>query len=198
MPLQLRRDRLYTIAMIDETQIARDGFWVFGYGSLIWRPGFDYTRREKAELTGYRRAFCMRSIHYRGTEQAPGLVLALEPDQAASCHGLAYHVAAENAVDTLQYLRDRELISYAYVERVHALSLAGGDQITALCYVMNTDHAQYAGHLSLNEQSEIIAHAHGSVGPNRDYLFSTLEHLHELGIDDPDMAELAKLVEQIG
>ena len=91
------------------------GFWVFGYGSLIWQPGFDFADRRVATLTGYRRAFCMTSIVYRGTPEAPGLVLALDRgDGAGSCVGVAYQVAAEGAAATLAYLRERELVSYAY------------------------------------------------------------------------------------
>jgi cation transport protein ChaC len=88
-----------------------DDLWVFAYGSLIWHPGFDFTEKRKAVLRGFRRAFCMTSIHYRGTPEAPGLVLALDRDRDGSCEGVVYRVPATAAQRTLDYLRERELVS---------------------------------------------------------------------------------------
>ena len=93
-----------------------DEFWVFGYGSLIWQPGFDFVDKRLATLRGWRRAFCMRSIMYRGTPEAPGLVLALDRDAGGSCTGVAYRVPGHGAAATLAYLRARELVSDAYDE----------------------------------------------------------------------------------
>lgn len=171
-----------------------NGIWVFGYGSLIWNPGFDYARKQRASLTGFARGFCLWSMHYRGTESQPGLVLGLDPAPEARCEGVAYFVAPDKAAAVHRYLRDRELVSYAYHERVEALTLADGAEVQAICYIVDTTHRQYAGGLSLAAQAEVIARAVGSVGPNRDYLHNTAAHLEALGIDDPDMRELCALV----
>ncbi|HRO12150.1 gamma-glutamylcyclotransferase [Amaricoccus sp.] len=173
------------------------GFWVFGYGSLIWSPGFEYADRRVATLCGYRRAFCMTSIVYRGTPEAPGLVLALDRgDGSGSCVGVAYQVAAERAAATLAYLRERELVSYAYTEARLPVALEDGEAVEALVYVSNPAHAQYRGGLSLEAQAEVIARAVGPRGPNRDYLLKTVESLETLGLHDPDLARLAELVRE--
>ncbi len=169
--------------------------WVFGYGSLMWHTGFAFTERVLATLPGYARTFCMRSIHHRGTEQKPGLVLALDASESAMCKGLAFAVPPEASDETLAYLRERELISSAYLERVLPVDLCDGRRVDAVTYVVDTEHVQYCGGLPLDEQARIIAAATGGRGPNSEYLFNTSAHLAELGIDDPDLSWLAKKVQ---
>ena len=171
--------------------------WVFGYGSLLWDPGFAYLRAEVARLPGWHRSFCMASVHYRGTAEAPGLVLALDRAPQGHCDGLAYEVAAEQADETHAYLRERELISYAYLEDWLTLQLASGSQVRALTYVINRDHGQYSGTLTLEAQAQIIAKSHGIRGPNCDYLYATTDHLAKLGIADADLAWLSTRVRQL-
>lgn len=171
-----------------------NGLWIFGYGSLLWKPGFEVAREEPALLAGYRRAFCLWSVHYRGTEEFPGLVLGLDEDADASTRGLALFAAPEIAAETLQYIRDRELISYAYAEHWVTLDLGNGEQVEAVTYVMDRSNPQYCPPMSLEEQAEIIAQAVGSVGPNADYLFETNKRLAALGQDDPELQQLEKLV----
>lgn len=168
--------------------------WVFGYGSLIWHPGFAFDDRRVAVLSGYRRAFCMTSIRYRGTPDAPGLVLALDEDPAGHCAGIAYHVGAAEAEATHAYLRERELVSYAYDEAVVPLALDDGRRVEALAYVSNREHPQYAGGLSLEAQADVIARARGPRGPNADYLLNTVESLQALGLEDADLVRLAEMV----
>lgn len=171
-----------------------EGFWVFGYGSLIWQPGFDFAERRRATLRGYRRAFCMTSIVYRGTPEAPGLVLALDRDNEGACAGVAYRVSDQGAERTLAYLRERELVSYAYIEARLPVELEGGEAVEALAYVSNPAHAQYCGGLTLEAQAEVIARAIGPRGPNADYLLNTVDGLEALGLHDPDLVALADLV----
>ncbi len=171
-----------------------DEFWVFGYGSLIWQPGFDFVDKRLATLRGYRRAFCMSSIMYRGTPDAPGLVLALDRAAGGSCSGVAYRVAGHGAAATLAYLRARELISDAYDEARLPLDLDGGERVEALAYVSNPAHVQYCGGLSLEAQAEVIARAEGPRGPNADYLLNTVESLEALGLHDAELVRLAELV----
>lgn len=171
--------------------------WVFGYGSLLWNPGFEVAQQRPATLHGYARSFCMRSIHHRGSEEEPGLVLALDAQDGAKCTGLALQVAAGQEDQTLQYLRERELISSAYVEHQVALQLHGADPVQALAYVIDADHVQYCAGLALEEQAQIIATAVGGRGPNTEYLFNTVEHLDSLGIQDADLQWLATRVRNL-
>ncbi len=174
-----------------------EALWVFGYGSLIWHPGFAVAERAVARLGGWHRSFCMRSIHHRGTVDAPGLVLALDRADGAHCDGVAFRVEAGAEDATIATLRERELISSAYVEEWLTLRLADGRDVRALAYVIDPDHVQYCGGLALEEQAQIIAHATGGRGPNRDYLWSTAAHLAELGIADADLDWLAARVRMI-
>lgn len=167
--------------------------WVFGYGSLIWDPGFPVAERAVARAPGWHRSFCMRSIHHRGTVEAPGLVLALDEAEGAHCQGLALRVEPGHEAATLAALRERELISSAYLERQLTLERADGATIEALAYVIDRDHVQYC-RLDLEEQARIIARAHGGRGANRDYLFATARHLADLGIADADLDWLAARV----
>jgi len=171
--------------------------WVFGYGSLMWNPGFAVAERVVATLGDHARTFCMRSIHHRGTVDDPGLVLALDPCPGTTCIGLGIRVAEGAEAVTLEELRARELISSAYVERILPLVLSDGRAVRAVAYVVDTDHVQYCGGLPLEQQAQIIARAVGGRGPNTEYLFNTAAHLAELGIPDPDLAWLDARVREI-
>ncbi len=171
--------------------------WVFGYGSLLWNPGFAVAEQRHAQLADYARSFCMRSIHHRGTETDPGLVLALDAHPGAVCDGVAFRAEPGTEDGTLAYLRERELISSAYLERVLTLDLEGGERIEAVAYVIDPDHVQYCGNLPLEEQAQIIARAHGGRGPNTEYLFNTAAHLDELGIPDPELHWLVERVKAL-
>lgn len=168
--------------------------WVFGYGSLLWNPGFEVAEQVVATLPGYARSFCMRSIHHRGTEDHPGLVLALDEEPAHACEGVALAVKPGTEAQTLVYLRERELISSAYLERELPVDLTDGRRVTALVYVINPGHIQYCGGLPLEEQANIIASAVGGMGPNTEYLYNTAQHLVEIGLHDPDLEWLSQRV----
>ncbi|MEM9012321.1 MAG: gamma-glutamylcyclotransferase [Pseudomonadota bacterium] len=177
---------------------ATGDLWVFGYGSLIWQPGFAYAERLRGRINGYRRAFCMASVHYRGTEEAPGLVLALDAAERAVCNGLCYRVMAEEAADVRAYLRARELVTDAYREIESPVETEDGRQVTAVTYIVDPAHSQYRGTLSLEEQAMIIARSHGRAGPNDEYLFRTVESLRGLDLSDPVLEALATLVSDHG
>ncbi|MHA6344725.1 gamma-glutamylcyclotransferase [Roseivivax sp. CAU 1761] len=171
--------------------------WVFGYGSLLWNPGFEVAERQFARLHDYRRSFCMRSIHHRGTDAVPGLVLALDEEHGAWCDGLALAARPGTEDAVLAYLRERELVSSAYLEKRLALRLHDGREIEAVTYVIDPHHVQYC-HLPLEEQARIIARAVGGRGPNTEYLHNTVQHLAELGIPDAELQWLADRVRAIG
>ncbi|WP_116083012.1 gamma-glutamylcyclotransferase [Tropicimonas sp. IMCC34011] len=174
-----------------------DPLWVFGYGSLVWNPGFEVAERELATLPGYSRSFCMRSIHHRGSVEAPGLVLALDEGEGESCSGVAFRVEPGTEAQAIEDLRDRELISSAYLERIVTLSLRDGRSVEAVAYVIDRDHEQYCGGLDLGEQARIIATATGGRGTNAEYLHNTASHLAELGLADPDLDHLAAHVRDL-
>ncbi len=167
--------------------------WVFGYGSLMWNPGFDHTEAVVATLSGYHRSFCMRSIHHRGTEEAPGLVLALDEMDGSHCQGLAFRACPKSHDKTLAELRARELVSSAYLEKRLRIHLQDGREVDAVTYVIDPDHVQYC-QIALDEQAQIIARAVGGRGPNTEYLYNTAAHLADLGIEDHDLSWLSRTV----
>ena len=167
-----------------------DDLWVFGDGSLMWRPGFDFVERQTARFVGYQRAFCIYSTHHRGNEQRPGLVLGL--DRGGSCVGIAYRVAAEKRAETIAYLRAREQISGVYQETFVPIAVGHSvvPEISAITYVVEQAHPSYARRLPFAKQVSIIRGAHGLSGPNVEYLVNTAEHLRELGIRDRNLERL--------
>ena len=183
--------------MMERKEVIPRPLWVFGYGSLLWNPGFEVVEARLAELQGFRRRFCMWSIHHRGTEEDPGLVLALEPHEPASCHGMALRVADADADAVVTYLRERELVSSAYVETVLPLTMDDGQPVAALAYVMDKTHVQYTGDMTLERQAEVIAGATGGMGPNCEYLWNTASRMKALGIRDDEVFWLSDRVAQM-
>ena len=171
--------------------------WVFGYGSLLWNPGFAFTKTKLARLDGFRRSFCMSSIHHRGTSENPGLVLALDSAEGFSCNGVAFHVEEAETQVTLDYLRERELISSAYLEAEVKLHDQESSQFMAITYIIDKTHEQYCVDLTLAEQANIIANAVGGMGQNADYLFNTVSHLKKLDLTDPELEWLGTQVRGI-
>jgi cation transport protein ChaC len=170
--------------------------WVFGYGSLLWNPGFTPSETRRAKLHDFHRSFCMLSIHHRGSEEDPGLVLALDAQAGATCTGVAFKIPAKDEDAVLKTLRERELISSAYVERTVALEADDGEIINALAYIIEPTHRQYC-QFDLEKQAQMIAHAVGGRGPNTEYLYNTAEHLTKMGIHDADMEWLVTRVRAI-
>ncbi|MGN6306002.1 MAG: gamma-glutamylcyclotransferase [Mesorhizobium sp.] len=165
-------------------------FWVFGYGSLIWRPGFEHVEARRARLYGYRRSLCIYSFVHRGTRERPGLVLGL--DRGGSCVGLAFRVRGERHDEVIDYLRARELVTNVYLERMVAVRLETGETVPAVTYVADRRHEQYAGALDEDRAAAAVQGASGQSGRNEDYLSSTLEHLESLGIRDRWLESVAR------
>ncbi len=169
-----------------------DDLWVFGYGSLMWRPGFDFTERVPARLIGMHRALCVYSFVHRGTPERPGLVLGL--DRGGMCRGIAFRVAAAAREKTVAYLREREQVTSVYLETTRRIELedAARRQVPALCFVVDRGHAQYAGRLTLEESVRLVRHAHGRSGPNREYVLDAVQSLEALGYRETDLHLIAE------
>jgi glutathione-specific gamma-glutamylcyclotransferase len=171
-----------------------DGNWVFGYGSLMWRPGFQYQEAVPAVLRGYHRSFCVYSHHYRGTPLEPGLVLGLAP--GGRCQGLAFRVATPQFASVKAYLDERELVSYAYRATYLPLETPLGE-VSAYTFVADPSHPQYAGQLSIEQAAQIIIRARGRAGLNRDYLIETLRRMEAEGLADERLHELLQRIEYL-
>ncbi|MBV8513112.1 MAG: gamma-glutamylcyclotransferase [Xanthobacteraceae bacterium] len=167
-------------------------FWVFGYGSLMWRPGFDFVERAPARLIGLHRALCVYSFVHRGTPEKPGLVLGL--DRGGACRGVAFRVSAKARADTIEYLRAREQVTKVYIETYRTITVLGTPErrVTGLVYCVDRGHAQYAGRLTLDHQLRLVREGHGRSGINRDYVLATVEALEALGCHDHDLHLLAE------
>ena len=188
--------------------------WVFAYGSLMWRPGFPFAEARRARLTGYRRCFCIYSVHHRGTPERLGLVLGL--DRGGVCEGVTYRIAAADVRRTRRYLRARELVNGVYREAFVPVELepkagsdpwppgmreddkgrregSGPDRVMALAYIVERTHPTYAGRLPLSLQARLIRSGRGVSGANLDYLTSTVRHLGELGIRERELERLVTM-----
>jgi len=170
-------------------------FWVFGYGSLMWRPGFSYLERTDARLNGYHRSLCVLSQVHRGTPEKPGLVLGL--DRGGSCRGVVFQIAPEEQAATLAYLREREMMNYVYREAMLPVRLLDGSNrvVSALAYVVDRKHRQYSGPRSLDEVVDLVRQGHGKSGPNRDYVHATNEALLVMGVRDHTLETVLKRLE---
>jgi len=172
-----------------------DDLWVFGYGSLMWRPGFDFLERVPARLVGLHRALCVYSFVHRGTPERPGLVLGL--DRGGACRGIAYRVAAPQRHATIAYLREREQVTNVYLESMRRIALASSPTqpsrcVNALVFLVDRSHPQYAGRLDLERQLHLIRQGHGRSGANRDYVLSTVAEIEAQGCHDPALHHLAE------
>ncbi len=156
--------------------------WVFGYGSLMWNPGFVFRRAVKARLSGAHRSLCVYSWVHRGTPERPGLVFGL--DRGGACTGMAFEVDPAEADPVIAYLREREQVTSVYLEVRRPVLLETGERAEALAYVVDRAHAQYAGRLAHEAMVEIVRHAEGRSGRNPDYVRATAAHLRDLGIRD--------------
>ena len=168
--------------------------WVFGYGSLMWRPGFEFIERVPARLIGEHRALCVYSFDHRGTPEKPGLVLGL--DRGGACRGVAFRVASRLRGATIDYLRGREQTTHVYREVMRSVWLENEarQRVSALAYVVDRGHVQYAGRLTLSEQLRYVQQGHGRSGNNRDYVLETVRSIEAQGFRDTQLHQLALML----
>jgi len=166
--------------------------WIFGYGSLMWRPGFRFLEQCPARLDGYHRAPCIYSHHHRGTLAVPGLVLGL--DHGGYCLGIAFRIDINDRVQIVDYLYEREMIGYAYQPACVGIDI-GERRVRAYTFVADPGHEQYAGDLGHERTAEIIMRAQGVSGLNRDYLMNTVHKLETEGFAEPELAALRQRVQ---
>jgi glutathione-specific gamma-glutamylcyclotransferase len=180
--------------IVPDTELSKGDLWVFGYGSLIWRPGFEFIEQVPARLIGEHRALCIYSFVHRGTPEKPGLVLGL--DRGGACRGVAFRVAEKHRAATVAYLREREQVTTVYREVMRSVWLENEarQRVSALTYVVDRSHVQYAGRLSLAEQLRHVRQGHGRSGINRDYVLSTVAAIEAAGFRDSQLHQLAAML----
>ena len=176
---------------------ARRPRWVFGYGSLMWNPGFATPETHRARLHGWHRAFCIYSEHYRGTPLRPGLILGLLPGGA--CRGLAHRLPAQRYDAVRRYLIHREIDhDGVYEETIRAIHLDDGRTVRALVYLADRRHRQFAGRLPLARAAALVRQGRGATGTNLDYVENTVAHLGQMGLRDRTLEELARRARSSG
>src|SRR5689334_586156 len=183
---------------VSDTMFPKGDLWVFGYGSLMWRPGFEFIEQVPARLIGEHRALCVYSFVHRGTPEKPGLVLGL--DRGGACRGIAFRVPEQRREETIAYLRAREQVTSVYREVMRSVWLEhdARQRVSALTYVVDRGHVQYAGRLSLHEQLSHVRQGHGQSGANRDYVISTVKAIEAQGLRDAQLHRLAMMLHDDG
>jgi len=183
---------------VSDSAFPKGDLWVFGYGSLMWRPGFDFVEQAPARLIGEHRALCVYSFVHRGTPEKPGLVLGL--DRGGACRGIAFRVPEQKRNETIAYLRAREQVTSVYREVMRSVWLENDarQRVSALTYVVDRGHVQYAGRLSLQEQLSHVRQGHGQSGANRDYVTSTVKAIEAQGFRDTQLHRLAMMLHDDG
>lgn len=172
----------------------RRPLWVFGYGSLIWKPEFEFEAREPARIHGYHRRLCLRSVLYRGTHECPGIVAGL--DRGGSCLGMAYRIGAADVPQVFRQLWEREMFLGSYRPTWMRAQLRSGARAEALAFVVRRDAFNYCGKLGEDDVVEILVRACGVRGTSLDYLQRTVAALHEAGLCDPHLERLMHKAER--
>lgn len=168
--------------------------WVFGYGSLIWRPGFAFAEQQLATVTGYRRSFCQASHDHRGTQDSPGRVVTLASDTDSQCEGMAFRIE-DSVEEVLQLLDIRE--QDGYERQSLQLRFKDGSIEEGVTWIAASGNPSWRGGESITEVAKLIAHREGPSGSNRDYLFELQRALADLAIRDEYIEKLCRDVRAI-
>ncbi len=175
--------------------LPRGDLWVYGYGSLMWSPGFPFRDHSVGLLRGYHRALCILSTRYRGTDRRPGLVMGL--CRGGSCWGMAFRVPAAQVARTLSRLWHREMRRHVYRAKLVPVRISRGRRIRALAFIADPCHPQYRRELDLHSRAQLVAQGVGARGRCTDYIRHTLEHMYEVGVTDPHLARVLETAEAI-
>ena len=176
-------------------RVPHGDLWIFGYGSLMWSPGFRFAERKAGIVHGYHRALCILSNRYRGTPERPGLVMGL--CHGGSCWGMAFRVPAERVRRVLSALWRREMLNKVYLPTLVPVAVAPGKRVRALAFVADTAHRQFVRELDLHGRARLIAQGVGQRGRCVDYIRNTLEHMIELGVTDPHLARILEAADAL-
>ncbi len=176
-------------------RVPRGDLWVFGYGSLMWSPHFRFREKSVGLLHGYHRALCIRSARYRGTPERPGLVLGL--CRGGSCWGMAFRVTTSRVGAVLDKLWQREMPRRVYMPRLVRLRVSRGRMVSALAFIADPKHPQFARELDLKSRAQLVAQGFGERGSCTDYVRRTLEHMYALGVTDPHLERVLEIAEAI-
>jgi cation transport protein ChaC len=168
--------------------VPRGDLWVFGYGSLMWAPDFEFAERRAGRVHGYHRALCILSSRYRGTPEKPGLVMGL--CRGGSCRGMAFRVRNQHAREVLDTLWKREMLNKVYMPKFVPISLGGARRVQALAFVADTTHRLFVGELDVDGRARLVAQGIGQRGRCVDYIRNTLDHMRDLGVHDPHLARI--------
>lgn len=174
-------------------QLPRGDLWVFGYGSLMWSPGFRYREQSVGLLRGYHRALCILSTRYRGTHRRPGLVMGL--CRGGSCWGIAFRVPATQIGAALNKLWNREMPRRVYKAKLVPVRLSRGRKVRALAFIADPAHPQFARELDLASRAQLVAQGVGERGPCTEYIRSTLAHMRTLGVTDLHLLRVLETAE---
>lgn len=185
----------YEIAVRDILAQAPAGdVWLFGYGSLLWKPGFEYIESRMATVSGWHRSFCIRVARFRGTRDLPGLMMAL--DRGGQCRGKVFRIPADQAAQALNELFRRELVVKppGTPPRWLTARTDEGTPLSAISFVVDRRSPFYSGALAPEEVADVVARAAGHWGSCAEYLHHTVAHLEALGIRDRHLWHLQALV----
>lgn len=169
-------------------QLPKGDLWVFGYGSLMWSPGFAYKQKASGRLHGYHRALCILSTRYRGTKRKPGLVMGL--CRGGSCWGMAFRVEAARVRHALARLWQREMPRRVYAPRLLKVQLRTGRHVRALAFLADPAHPAYVRELDLQGRARLVAQGNGQRGLCVDYIRNTIEHMQQVGVRDPHLERI--------
>jgi cation transport protein ChaC len=169
-------------------RLPKGDLWVFGYGSLMWSPGFSYQEKVPARLHGYHRALCILSTRYRGTRRRPGLVMGL--CRGGSCWGMAFRVDAQRVRGALMRLWQREMPRRVYAPRLLKLQLRNGRPVSALAFLADPTHPAYVRELDLHGRARLVAQGAGQRGLCVDYIRNTIAHMGDVGVRDPHLERI--------
>jgi cation transport protein ChaC len=187
-------DEDYEIAVRDMLAQAPPGdVWVFGYGSLLWKPAFEYVESRMARVRGWHRSFCIRVARFRGTRDVPGLMMAL--DRGGQCQGKVFRIPAEQALGTIETLFRRELVVKPPGTPPRWLTAqTDGGPLRAIGFVVDRRSPFYSGGLAPEDIADVVSRAAGHWGSCAEYLHYTVSHLEALGIHDRNLWRLQALV----